>query len=115
MLGVDADVGGWVRGLRERHGLTQAQLAYRAGTSQQAISQIETGEVSPSVALVERLAVTCGEELVLDSRPREVPFEEAQLAEQAAMAMADRLQLASSWNRLAGEIKGMAAKALRDG
>jgi transcriptional regulator with XRE-family HTH domain len=112
---LDVDVGGWVRALRKRHDLTQAQLAYRAGTSQQAISRIEAGEVSPSVALLERLAVTCGEELVLDSRRREVPFEEAQLAEQAAMPMADRLQLASSWNRLAGEIIGLAAKALRDG
>ena len=95
--------------------MTQAQLAYRAGTSQQAISRIEAGEVSPSVALLERLAVACGEELRLDSRPRQVPFEEAQLVEQAAMSMADRVQLASSWNRLAGEITGLAAKVLRDG
>jgi hypothetical protein len=37
------------------------------------------------------------EELVLDAHAREVPFEKAQLAEQAAMPMADRLVLASSW------------------
>jgi hypothetical protein len=49
------------------------------------------------------------------TRAREVPFEEVQLAEQAAMPMADRLVLASSWNRLAGEITGLAAQALRDG
>jgi transcriptional regulator with XRE-family HTH domain len=54
MLGVD--VGGWVRALRERHRLTQGQLAHRAGTSQQAVSRIEAGEVSPSIAVLERLA-----------------------------------------------------------
>src|SRR2546429_4911950 len=113
MLG--ADVGGWVRGLRERHGLSQAQLAYRAGTSQQAVSRIEAGEVSPSVALLERLAACCGEQLVLDSRTREVPFDDAQQAEQASMSIAERLRLASSWNRLAGELTGKAAKALADG
>ncbi len=113
MLGVD--VGGWGRALRERHDLTQGQHAYRAGTSQQAVSRIEAGEASPSIALLERLAACCGEEVVLDSRPREVPFDDAQLAEQASMPIAERLQLASSWNRLAGELTGTAAKALSDG
>lgn len=107
--------GTWIEQLRARHGLSQAQLAYRAATSQQAISRIERGTVSPSVAFLERLAAACGEELVLGAHARQVPFEEAQLAEQAAMPMADRLVLASSWNRLAGEITGLAAQALRDG
>jgi transcriptional regulator with XRE-family HTH domain len=112
---LDVDVGGWVRALRERHGLTQGQLAYRAGTSQQAISRIEAREVSPSISLLDRLAACCGEELLLDARAREVPFDDAQLAEQASMSIAERLQLASSWNRLAGELTGTAAKALADG
>lgn len=107
--------GAWIEQLRARHGLTQSQLAYRAGTSQQAISRIERGVVSPSIAFLERLAATCGEELVLDARARQVPFEEAQLAEQAAMPIAARLALASSWNRLAGEMTGVAARTLRDG
>jgi transcriptional regulator with XRE-family HTH domain len=113
MLGVD--VGGWVQALRERHRLTQGQLAHRAGTSQQAVSRIEAGEVSPSIAVLERLAACCGERLILDSCVRELPFEDAQLAEQASMSIAERLQLASSWNRLAGEITGKASKALADG
>ena len=112
---LDSGVGGWVRELRGRHGLTQSQLAYRAGTSQQAVSRIEAGEVSPSVALLERFAASCGEQVTLDSRPREVPFEDAQLAEQARLSVATCLELAASWNRLAGEITGRAAKALDDG
>jgi hypothetical protein len=53
--------------------------------------------------------------LILDSCVRELPFEDAQLADQASMSIAERLQLASSWNRLAGEITGKASKALADG
>jgi transcriptional regulator with XRE-family HTH domain len=96
---VNMKAGTWTGELRARHGLSQAQLAYRAGTSQQAISRIERGVVSPSIVFLERLAAVCGEELVLDAHAREVPFEEAQLAEQAAMPMADRLVLASSCPR----------------
>lgn len=104
-----------VRELRARHGLSQAALAYRAGTTQQAISRIEQGLVSPTLDMLARLAAACGEELVLAARPRGVPFEDAQLAEQARLSMSDRLELAISWDRFAGEITGAALKALHDG
>ena len=55
--------------VRRRHGLTQAQLAARARTSQAAISRIERGLVSPSVATLAHLLELMGEELVLDSAP----------------------------------------------
>ena len=104
-----------VRELRARHGLSQAALAYRAGTTQQAISRIEHRQVSPTVEMLARLAAACGEELVLDARPRAVPFDEDQLAGQARRPMADRLQLALSWDRFAGEIAGKALEALQGG
>jgi transcriptional regulator with XRE-family HTH domain len=109
------NAGDLVRELREQHGLSQAALAYRAGTTQQAISRIEQGLVSPTIEMLSRLAAACGEELVLDARPRDVPFEDDQLAEQAALDVSQRLELASSWNRFAGEISGKALKALHDG
>ena len=52
---------------------------------------------------------------MLDYKQRAVPFEEAQLLERARMPIGDRLRLAISWNKLAGEIAGKAAEALRDG
>jgi len=104
-----------VHDLRQRHGLSQAALAYRAGTTQQAISRIEQGKVSPTVDMVAHLAAACGEELVLDVRPRGVPFEDAQLAERQRLPIGDRLTLSISWNRFAGEIAGKAAEALLDG
>jgi hypothetical protein len=42
----------------------------------------------------------------------DVGFEDAQLAEQAKLAMGNRLELAISWDRFAGEIAGRALKAL---
>lgn len=59
----------FVRDLRARHRLTQAQLARRAGTTQARVSALERGLVSPGVELLERLATACGEELVLTTRP----------------------------------------------
>lgn len=104
-----------VRGLRERHGLSQAALAYRAGTTQQAISRIEQGKTSPTVEMLARLAGVCGEELLLDAQPRGVPFEDAQLTERQLLPTGERLALSISWNRFAGEIAGKAAEALGRG
>ena len=55
--------------VRKRHGLTQAQLAARARTSQAAISRIERGLVSPSVATLAQLLDLMGEELSLEAQP----------------------------------------------
>lgn len=62
--------------------------------------------------MLKRLAACCGQELVFDSRPREVPFDEAQLAEQPSMSIAERLRSTSNWHRLAGELTGTAAPGL---
>src|ERR1700722_12106747 len=94
----------FVRELRVRHGLSQNALAYRAGTTQQAVSRIEHGRVSPTVDMLARLAAAVGEELVLDAPPRQVPFDPDQLAAVSASPMAERLERAMSWNLFAGEI-----------
>jgi transcriptional regulator with XRE-family HTH domain len=61
--------GEFLRTVRRRHGLTQAQLAARARTSQAAISRIERDLVSPSVTTLAALLDLMGEELVLEGRP----------------------------------------------
>jgi transcriptional regulator with XRE-family HTH domain len=108
---VSVDAASFVRELRARHGLSQFALAYRAGTTQQAISRIERGRVSPTVEMLARVAAAVGEELVLDSRPRAVPFDDDQLAAAGASPIADRLERAMSWNRFAGEIAAAGARA----
>ena len=105
------DAAKFVRELRARHQLSQLALAYRAGTTQQAISRIEHGRVSPTVEMLARLAAAAGEELVLDAKPREVPFDPDQLAAAAASPIAERLERAMSWNRFAGEVAAAGARA----
>ena len=105
------DAGEWVRELRARHGLSQAQLAYRAQTSQQALSKIEHGVVSPSVETLARLASVVGEELVLGYEPRAVPFDDEQLRASVRRCASERLELAVGWNEFAGEIAVAGARA----
>jgi transcriptional regulator with XRE-family HTH domain len=100
----------WLSALRERHGLSQAQLAYRAGTSQQAVSRIEAGQSSPSIALLERLAAACGEELQITSEPRGVPFEDVQLIDSGRETIEQRLERSFAWNRFSSELMIAGAK-----
>lgn len=58
-----------LRDARARHGLDQATLAHRAGTSQAQISRIELSKTSPAVGTLTRLLHAMGEELMLGSRP----------------------------------------------
>lgn len=52
--------GDLIREARRRAGLTQAQLAERAGTTQSAIARWETGKSAPSFDNVARLVRLCG-------------------------------------------------------
>lgn len=45
-----------MRELREKYGLTQAQLGEKVGVSRQAINAIETGKYDPSIWLAYDLA-----------------------------------------------------------
>jgi transcriptional regulator with XRE-family HTH domain len=54
-----------LRGARIRHGVSQEQLATRAGTTQSAISRIEKDRISPTVATLAELLHLLGEDLVL--------------------------------------------------
>lgn len=60
MAGIGNDL---IREARRRVGLTQHDLAERAGTTQSAISRIEAGHVAPSLDVVLRLLRLCGLDL----------------------------------------------------
>ncbi len=49
-----------VREARRRAGLTQGELAARAGTTQSAIARVESSRTSPSYDTVLRLVTACG-------------------------------------------------------
>src|SRR3954451_14403497 len=58
-----------VREARKRAGITQAELATRADTTQSAIARLESGRTSPSLEQVERLLRLCGFQLVVELAP----------------------------------------------
>ncbi|WP_407048729.1 cupin domain-containing protein [Methyloraptor flagellatus] len=51
----DIDVGARLRDLRIRHGLSQRELARRAGVSNATVSMIEANRVSPSVSALKQI------------------------------------------------------------
>lgn len=101
-----------IRERRLAHGLTQARLALRAGTTQTALSRLERGEVSPSIATIDRMLFALGETAQLNAAGLQGDHDEAHLADLLARSPAERLELAMSWNRLAGEV-GLAGRRAR--
>jgi transcriptional regulator with XRE-family HTH domain len=96
---------------RRRHGLTQRSLALRAGTDQAVVSRIERGEVSPAVDTVERLLAAMGESLTLGTERFEGDHDRVHLAELRRRTPTERLQLAASWNRMAGRLSEAGRRA----
>jgi transcriptional regulator with XRE-family HTH domain len=107
--------GALLRARREAHGLSQARLALRAGTTQAAVSRVERGELSPSIATLERLLWAMGEELDLSAQPAPPDWDEDHLRDTLRRPPADRLALAVSWNRLAGHLAVAGRRARGDG
>ncbi|WP_423915757.1 helix-turn-helix domain-containing protein [Candidatus Poriferisodalis sp.] len=56
--------------LREKHGLTQAQLAERCGVNQADISRIERGATSPTARTLQRIADALYADVRIVARPR---------------------------------------------
>ena len=100
--------GALIRSARERHGLTKAQLALRAGTSQNAVSRAERDEVSPSVDTIQRLLGAMGERLELSVRRIDGDFDSDHLADSMTQTMGERLERSLAWNRFAGRLAGVA-------
>lgn len=105
------------RHIRERrlaNGLTQKQLAVRAGSTQAAISRLERDEISPTFETVERLLGVMGEEAELSVRRSKGEHDRARMSSMRARTPGERLALAMSWNHLAGRFAHEGAKARRE-
>jgi ribosome-binding protein aMBF1 (putative translation factor) len=67
------ELGEQVRRLREARGMSQQELARRAGTSQPAIARLEAGGVDPRLETLHRLGRALDADLVLRFQPHEAP------------------------------------------
>lgn len=88
---MDKTPGQLLREVRERHQVSQEQLASRASTSQSAISRIEADRVSPSVETLSELLYLLGEDLTLSSEPREWGVDRGQVRERLRLTPEQRL------------------------
>lgn len=84
---------------RRAAGLTQRQLAVRAGTRQSAISQIERGEVEPTFSRLRSLVGLCGYELGTSLEPRRLSIDEGLLLHSLRMLPEERISAAIRLSR----------------
>lgn len=88
------DVVATLREARKRAGLTQAELARRAKTSQTTISAYENGRKEPSVATLSRLLAVMGSRL--EARRAEIVVPSRRQQEAVARQLSDVLGLAET-------------------
>jgi transcriptional regulator with XRE-family HTH domain len=110
-----AILGDQLRAARLRHGVSQRSLARRAGTTQAAISRIESGAESPSFERFAQLLLVIGERPVLGTAPLEHDLDADDLAHGRRLTPEQRLAESASWNLVATqlEIAGAQARAHR--
>src|SRR5690348_58441 len=80
-----------IRKSRTAAGLTQAELAARAGLTQSAVARLERGRANPTIATLDNVIAATGRRLVLAAESHRGSFDEGQLLERLAMTPAQRL------------------------
>jgi transcriptional regulator with XRE-family HTH domain len=103
------DAGTLLRRRRRAHGLSQRELALRAGTRQATISRIENGHEVPTVQRLDQLLTALGERLELRTVPIDPERPTADVDADQAKSMTARLEdgfvLASFASQLAGSAR----------
>jgi len=89
---------------RDRHGVSQSQLAVRAGTTQSAISRIECDRVSPSIETLRELLFLLGEDLELSARERDWGIDSTLVDERLRLTPSQRVDYGLAFAKQAIEI-----------
>ena len=80
-----------VRQARSDAGLTQAELADRAGTTQSAIARLESGGANPRLSTLEDVLAATGHELTIAATPDNSGIDETQILANLSLSPAERL------------------------
>jgi transcriptional regulator with XRE-family HTH domain len=104
------DAGKLLRERRLAHGLTQQQLAIRAGTRQATISRIESGHEVPTVRRLDGLLTALGERLELRSVPLDPERPATDLVADAERSMTARLEDGFALAAFASQLAGAAER-----
>lgn len=81
-----------LRRARQKHGVSQKQLAMRARTTQSAISRIECDRGSPSVETLRELLYLLGEDLSLKTEERDFGIDRTLVAERLRASPSERVE-----------------------
>jgi transcriptional regulator with XRE-family HTH domain len=88
-----------VRDARRSAGISQRELAQRAGLQQPAVSRIERGHVSPRLDTLDQILRACGKEVWLADRPG-LGVDRTLIRERLALSPGERARLtAREWER----------------
>jgi transcriptional regulator with XRE-family HTH domain len=79
--------------VRRRHGLTQDELARRAGTSQPVVSAYEHGHRDPTFRTLRKLIEAGGEQLIIGAKPHVPDVPPATTPEEHARRLVDVLSV----------------------
>jgi len=85
-----------IKAVRRRQGLTQADLARRAGTSQPVISAYEHGRRDPTYSTLRKIVEASGEQLHLDAAVRPTDLAPPTDVHEHARRLLDVLSLADA-------------------
>jgi transcriptional regulator with XRE-family HTH domain len=103
-----------IKSTRERRGLSQRQLAHRAGTSQSAIARVESGKEEVTWSRLELLLLAMGEQPVLESTPLAGRYDAWDVLEQRRLPPATRLANGLAFNKLGADLAA-AGRTARSG
>lgn len=80
-----------LKSVRLNAGMTQAELAARAGTQQATVARAERPGANPTVATLDHLVTAAGYKLELNVAPRSAAVDDAQIRERLRMTPAERV------------------------
>jgi len=93
------------------HGLSQRELAYRAGTSQSAIARIEVGDEDITWKRLRAILAAMGDEPVLESKRLLSRYDPDDLMRERGMSPEARLASGINFNKLGSELRIAGAEA----
>jgi transcriptional regulator with XRE-family HTH domain len=100
-----------IKSRRTAHGLSQRELAYRAGTSQPAIARIETGHEDITWKRLRSILAAMGDEPVLETKRLQSRFDSDDLMRERAMSPESRLASGIAFDTLGSELRIAGAEA----
>lgn len=101
-----------VKQARKRHGVSQKQLAMRAGTTQSAISRIERDRVSPSVETLRELLYLMGEDLEFGASQRDSGVDSTLNAKNLTLTPAERVRQGLAFAEFVRRNRGSAIRGV---